>query len=327
MLGLPFQLLYAWSGAVLCLTWVVVEPTFSAVVFRGNPTASAAAHGYAEPQKPTGKLTPTRESLDALVGKARAIVPGFIPGYVAIEQAGDEASEITFCGNQRGVPFGNVQIAFQARDGKLRHLSTSSSSTTLQRFEAWLFGLHYAHFGGYALKWLYAFLAIATCAVIVTGNLVWLERRDRKRAHFGNRLLQRLTVGSCSGLPVAIAALFLSNRVLPADLGRRAVVEEVAFWVVWALALAWPFVERADRRVAGRQLLLSASTFAAALGIDLLKRQPFLAESTQRGVASALLLLAGLCGAVGFWLLRSGSQAKPKHADPASDVESLAEAE
>ncbi len=64
------------------------------------------------------------------------------------------------------MPFGNAQVVLDAQDGRLLRASDPHSANSLQRFEAWLFGLHYAEFGGYAVKWFYAVLALATCAVI-----------------------------------------------------------------------------------------------------------------------------------------------------------------
>ncbi|HEY0464630.1 MAG TPA: hypothetical protein VGC79_10490, partial [Polyangiaceae bacterium] len=134
----------------------------------------------------------------------------------------------------------------------------------------------------------------------------------------------RLTVGFCSGVPLAIAALFVANRCLPAELSHRAKTEQVVFWISLAVALIWPFCARSARRVAGRQLALGGALFVVASFVDLFMRRPRLADSVQRGVLSALLLLAALCLAAGVRLLRSGSGRAER--TPEGDVQTLASA-
>ncbi|MET0791156.1 MAG: PepSY-associated TM helix domain-containing protein [Polyangiaceae bacterium] len=320
--GLPFQLFYAWSGAVLCLAYVTVQPVFVAAVFRGDIASANAARGDSEEPPATGKRASELPDLDRVLGKLRALVPGVSPEYVAIQNPGDEACVVTVYGTQPQLAFSNVEVSFHAKDARVLHSSVSSSGAALQRFEAWFYGLHYAQFGGYGVKWLYALLALGTCAVIVTGNLVWLERRDRTRSRPGNRLLQRLTVGFCSGVPLAVAALFVANRCLPAELSRRASVEQAVFWFGLTAALIWPFWARTDRRVAGQQLVLAGALFASALFVDLSLRQPFFADSVQRGVACGLSLLAVSCLAAGTRLLRVGSLQRPSKPNAATSADS-----
>ena len=79
-----------------------------------------------------------------------------------------------------GLAFGTGSVVLSAADNALIGV-TPAAGGPFARFEAWFFGLHYARFGGSGVKLLYALLAFASCAVIVTGNLVWLERRDAQR--------------------------------------------------------------------------------------------------------------------------------------------------
>ncbi len=172
VLGLPFQLFYAWSGAVLCLSYVSVQPVFIATIFRGDEAAALATRGYTEAPRPTGKRQAEMVDLDALLEQARTLLPGFEPEYVALENPGDEASAVQIYGTQPQLTFGNAALTFRANDGHLLHASSAGSASALQRFDAWFYGLHYAEFGGYGLKWVYALLALGTCAVIATGNLI-----------------------------------------------------------------------------------------------------------------------------------------------------------
>lgn len=307
--GLPYQLLYAWSGAVLALSYFAVQPAFVATAFRGDEQAASVARGDAEDApEPTGVSTGALPNLDLVLAQARREVPNLSPSWVGIEHVGDTGSSVAVYGDVPGVSFGTADVLFRAGDGALLGVS-GPRANAFARFEAWFYGLHYARFGGYGIKVLYALLALGTCAVICTGNLVWLERRDGRRAHPANRWLERATAGWCAGLPLATGAMFLSNRLLPAELAALATLEQVVFWVVWGLSLLPPFIWRSSRRVAGVELLLAGAILVAAVGIGLATRAHCITDPLQRGVSGGLLALAfGCCACgVGLWRPRAAA--------------------
>jgi len=102
--------------------------------------------------------------------------------------------------------------------------------------------------------------------VAITGNLIWLERRDARRSHAGNRLMERATVGVALGCVVASAAYFAANRVLPAGLPARSSLEFRLFLLVWALCSSFAFVPRVRPRSSAA--LLSAISAALFLGVS-----------------------------------------------------------
>lgn len=301
--GVPYQLLYAWSGVMLSLSFATLEPAFVATVFHGDQQAAALAKGEEQdPPKATGKLSAELPKLDLLLARAVHAVPGLKPDWVAIEHVGDEASSVSIAGALSGVPFGSVSVLFRASDGALLSLTAPATANSLQRFEAWFYGLHYARFGGSGIRLLYALLALGTCAVIATGNLVWLERRDLRRAQLGNRVLERLTVGCCAGIVPAVAALFLANRLLSVELRDFACIEQSVFWIVWGVAALAPFVWRESRRVAALELLLAAVGFALAFALDAVTRWSGVAALPGQGVTVALLGFAFASAAGGLTL-------------------------
>ena len=76
--------------------------------------------------------------------------------------------------------------------------------------------LHFARFGGQALKALFFVLALAASAVILTGNVLWIEvrrPRDPRATPWVHRLLARLTSGVGIGLLAAVSAAFVISRI------------------------------------------------------------------------------------------------------------------
>jgi uncharacterized iron-regulated membrane protein len=316
--GLPYQLLYAWTGAVLALGYPMVEVVFENVAFGGDPRVLAVARGDAPEAvvEPTGQRTGTLPDIDALVAVAERRVPGLHPTWIGLEHVGDTASTLSLYGDAEGTAFGAIDAVVRVSDAALLSARGPANASSYQRFESWFFGLHYARFGGYGVKLLYALLAFGSCAVIATGNLVWLERRDLRRAHPGNRILMRLTVGVCAGVVLATAGAFLGNRLLPAELPNRAAVEQWVFWCTLALAAVLPFLWRAPRRVSSLELLLAGAAFALAVAIDVATRRSSLESPIHAAVLGGLAWLGGasLLGGVSLWrprVARASSRARP----------------
>ena len=85
------------------------------------------------------------------------------------------------------------------------------------------YGLHIGHFAGPILRWLYFICGLASTAMIGTGLVIWLGKRQLKHAKSGVlpfelRVVEVLNIASMAGLTAAVAVFFLANRLLPADL-------------------------------------------------------------------------------------------------------------
>jgi uncharacterized iron-regulated membrane protein len=304
LFGLPFQLLYGWTGALLAIGFVLVEPPFVASLFAGDVQAAAEARGEPadDAPRPTGHLAPLAD-IDQVVATARGAVPGLVPSFIGVDHVGDEASVIRVSGEVERGAFGTASVVVRARDGKLLHAYGPEQASSFQRFEAWFFGLHYARYGGYGLKLVSALLALLTCAVIVTGNLIWLERRDRKRARVSNRVLERLTVAVCAGLPAATAAMVAANRLLDADAASRIAHEKLVFWLAWAAAAVVAFAWRDGRRAGGGLLVIAGGLFALTPISDIARRPDWISCSVRRTIAVVLGMVALACVAGGLRLL------------------------
>ncbi|MFE8596367.1 PepSY-associated TM helix domain-containing protein [Archangium violaceum] len=313
--GLPFTVMLGWTGAVLCLS-ALAGQGLTATAFNGNPKRVSELAGYAQPVREEAHADAVMRPIDELVSRARAAVPGATgtPRYVELQLHGDANA-------WAGVffqlePLGADHYAFiDSVSGA--PLSTSREYATPSfSFERVLFDLHYAHYGGLLLKLLYALLALAMCAVILTGNLIWLERRDSQRERLGNRLLERLTVGVSGGLVFGTSVYFAANRALP-EMPRRADWEFGLFLGAWALAAALTLVPRASSRQAGVVLCMGAAAlFGGVVVTDVAFREANLFTAISRGLPpvfiSELLLCALALGCGG--LARGLARRRPPEA-------------
>ena len=149
-------------------------------------------------------------------------------------------------------------------------------------------------------------------------------------AGWASRLVDGLNVGAVAGLPVAMAAYFWGNRLLPVDLAARAQAEINLFFAVWAVA-ALAGLWRPGRRMWMAQLgtagllfgaipLLNAATTATHLGVS---------------VAAGLWQVAGfdlVCLALGgafaacCWRLGRNGQRAPHRTGLRTPADSLSQA-
>ena len=85
--------------------------------------------------------------------------------------------------------------------------------------------LHFAQFGGTALRWLYFLMGLAAAAMIATGLVLWTNKLRKYHAERSGvtryRVLEALNVATVAGLLVATAVFFWANRVLPVALIDR----------------------------------------------------------------------------------------------------------
>jgi hypothetical protein len=89
-----------------------------------------------------------------------------------------------------------------------------------------LYGLHLARFADWGLRALFFLSGLVGCLMVASGVVLWaVKERPRHaksgRTGFGLRLVDALNIGTVAGLPIAFAAYFWGNRLLPLDIAER----------------------------------------------------------------------------------------------------------
>lgn len=136
-------------------------------------------------------------------------------------------------------------LVFNGVSGELLYSGAAPSQAA--QVNQVLTGLHQAIYAGPSLRWLYFFSGLMGAAMIATGLVLWTAKRRRKQVEqrgeqYGKwalALVERLNVGVIAGLPVAIAAYFWANRLLPTDFAGRAAWELHTIFLVWVLLLLY----------------------------------------------------------------------------------------
>jgi uncharacterized iron-regulated membrane protein len=179
------------------------------------------------------------------------------------------------------------------------------------------YGLHLGHFAGPTLRWLYFICGLAGTAMIGTGLVIWLGKRQLKHAKSGVmpfelRLVEVLNIASMSGLLIAVAVFFCANRLLPVNLAERGEWEVNSFFIAWGLSLLHALVRRG--RVAWvEQLALAAGLFCAVPLLDALSSEQSLRMLLAQGDWARLgfdltCLGSGVFLAWAAWKMRRAAQ-------------------
>ncbi|WP_437896245.1 PepSY-associated TM helix domain-containing protein [Sorangium sp. So ce124] len=308
VMGLPFQVLFAYTGAFFVFLGLLV-PVFTNPVLGGDAgRADQVAWGASFADEPARGAPARGLTLDEHLTRARAAAPGLVPEVFSVRHHGLDSGTVDIRGSIEGVPFSRSIVRLRAVDGAVLSLDAPGAEGGRSGVIRWIYGLHFANFGGVTLRVLFFALALATCATILTGNWIWLARREARQERVGNRLLARLTVGFGAGTVVAIAALFLVSRAFPLDWSGRVVAEELTFLVALGLCVAWALAARDGGRLWSRQLglagllLLPVPALAARWsGAGLFGAGPKLGAVVAVDVA-LLLTAAALCASA--WALR-----------------------
>ncbi|WP_230976189.1 PepSY domain-containing protein [Pseudothauera nasutitermitis] len=129
-----------------------------------------------------------------------------------------------------------------------------------------LVSLHEAWYANYPLRWLHFVSGLLGCVMIATGMVLWVIKRRARHAkdsipeHFGMRLMACLNVAVLAGLPVAVAAYFWANRLLPVSMAERAAWELHAMFLVWGWLFCYAAF-RPEKRAWVETLWLATAAF------------------------------------------------------------------
>lgn len=185
-------------------------------------------------------LSPLMDEVDRLWGENKVT-------SVEVRNPGDANARVVF----RPLPsetiaFPDYSLVFDGVSGQLVENFPGPYIYPAGYADQALKGLHKGLFAGPLLRILYLFMGVAGTAMIGTGLLLWSNTRKARmlksnaEPHFGVALVDTLNLGTIVGLPIAIAAYFWANRLLPVTLETRAEWEVHAMYLTFAAMLLYP---------------------------------------------------------------------------------------
>lgn len=296
--ALPFHLMIAFTGALTLSNLVMPWGTLAA--FGGDSGAlQRALYPGAVDRPATGRPAPLAP-IGPMLEEAKARLHGEL-FQVNVFNPGDTAAVVTVVrAEDARIGIQAAMLSFDGPSGRL--IAAHDEHRPAVAAYNILYALHTVRFGDAAIRWLYFLSGLALTAMIGAGLLLWSAKRRQRSRHFGTALVERLNIGFVGGTPIAFAAFFLANRLLPVQASHRADGEVRAVFWTWGALLVLAAIRRPAR--AWPELLVLSTVACVAIPVtDLLAGT---ARATGAGIGVDGVALALSClSAVAAW--KSGS--------------------
>lgn len=323
VLALPFHVVITFSGLLLLMSMLM--PWGIDAVYKGDSQAFFAERRGGGNAAPVARQGDRAGNADRAAVPLAAVAPMFVQaaarwptqgvGTVVVQQPGTSRMtvELREQGGRSLTHRGaGERMLFDGRTGERLDgppVATVSAASAVYNV---LTAPHLGRFARPGMRWLLFLAGVIGTTMAATGMVLWVvkrlpERRKLGRTPRGHRLVEVLNIAAIAGLPVATAAYFWGNRLIPADLPQRADLEINFFFAVWALCLLHAALRR--HRAAWReQLGFAASMFALLPVLNPLTGGAGLSSSIAHGQWSvagfdlAMLTFAALFGCAAFKL-------------------------
>lgn len=268
VLTLPFQLMITWSGLIFMM-FIYMPLIIAAWYGPGEANHKVFLDEVFEsPAVVEASGTPAPlVALDGVMAEAQRRWRGATPAALEVTHPGDAHARILVRGSIAAGPLRAADVlVFDGVSGELLTEQPAQDSNA-KAFRDVMLGLHEGLFAGPVLRALYVLSGLLGAAMIATGLVLWaVKRRQRvekagQAPHAGLRLVEKLNVATILGLPVAIAAYFWANRLLPLEMVDRAAWEVNSLFLVWLLLFVHAAL-RPTAKVWMEQSWLAALAFA-----------------------------------------------------------------
>lgn len=294
---LPFHLMIAYTGLVPIMTtvmpWGMIanygdeRPLLEQLADLDAARRAYSSDRRADPaaQRPPAHVPSPTVALRSIAEQAAQQLGGPV-GSISVRNPND-ANAVVEVVRRPGGALSNrpARLLFDGSTGDPLPVTTSPSPVA--KIQAALYGMHMARFADPMLRWAYFAAGLASSAMIATGLTLWIIKRrrrftDQTRIPFGHWLVERLNIAAIVGLPIAMAAYFWANRLLPLDVAARAQLEVRTFFLVWLSTLVVAMLRPADR--AWAEVLGSAAfAFGAIPLLNALTTDRHLVASVMQG--------------------------------------------
>ena len=273
VLSLPFHLMFAVTGALLCLVFIQIA-LLNPLIFEGKALQAVPTAMDTAPVRAASGVPAAPGSLRELHARALEVaraqgVTDFEPAYLKLANGGDANATIEITGESSGTlgPLGSV--ALDVASGRLLASQLPGHRDANHATLSAAYALHFGEFGNGVVVWLYFLLGLGGAFLFYSGNLLWIESRRKRRQPQQPRSgvnMARATVGVCIGLCVAISVAFASALVL--ERVAPSAVDHGIRWACfgsWAACALWAALRRPAQ--AARELLWAAAISTALVPV------------------------------------------------------------
>jgi len=309
VMGLPFHIMYAFSGLVFNLL-IVYQVSYAVALYGGDQAKLFKAAGVVDVHIEETNITVPVQGIDKLYLTAKESLGEVDITRISIDHFGDESASVTFRGDDKTQFSTRKEVTYHIASGRELYLTNNNYDNDIRGGLAVIASLHFGDFAGYSLRILFFILGIGTCYIILTGNLMWLQKRanlrSEKQNKFGIQLVKAMTTGGFIGTVFATAVGFICARLLPLDLLNRSDIIGKIFFACLAVSLITSLLIKAQQQFSAIFLKVTALALALIPVLDWLILPQKIIAMFKVGhfdvvIVEVMLLILALC----CWLISS----------------------
>ncbi|MEM9986186.1 MAG: PepSY-associated TM helix domain-containing protein [Bacteroidota bacterium] len=255
-LTLPFQTIYALTGALLGISILLIAPS-AFLLFNGdtNEIIKLIRPDFSIVYEEDAPDLATPYSLNRIYDRMQTAYPEHEVLVMFTKNYGKEDGTVSVRVDDHQGLTGDGNFLFKSKTGELLSAERPYEKTYTTAVYPLLIKLHYATFGGLSLKIIYFILAMMVCFIISSGVMIWYNARKTskytpKQRRFQHRVT-KVYLALTQGLFPAVALIFLANKLVPMDLAGRVSYVNGAFFLGWLLliliGLRWNNLSRLNR--------------------------------------------------------------------------------
>lgn len=262
MLGLPFQFVYAVTGAFFMIKLVIVAPSVQ-LLYQGDQDKFYKELEYSGTDYSFENKALTKSfSINEMVAATKKNWDDFDITRVEIQNYGDANMHVLVEGeieyNKKFTGIG--KMVYKVATGEVVYKKDPYTQTSyLDSVKNILYRIHYGDYGGYGLKIISFILGILSCFVIISGVMIWLVARDKKnipekKRRFNEGVVRYYLAICLSMFPVTALTFIIAKICYP--LGKDNMY--TVYFISW-LILSIFFILKKNNRFTNQFCLLSGS--------------------------------------------------------------------
>lgn len=262
--SLPFTLMYAITGLIFNLV-IIYQIAFALVLYKGDQQALLTDAGYHDPHPEWHGKPVEHSNIDNLVNQYGQKYQS-APYVVRLYNYGDESAVLHLIGEVEGYFFQRYETAIRLSDESVIFTTDMNQNNKVRQGLAAVAKLHFGSYANMDLRFVYLLLGLLVCGLIVTGNLLWIEKREKNQQSSPRsaQVMRYLNFVCTSGLIGAISVGFLFERILPPEMTAR------QQWMVYSFVFTLAGVAMISpllNKVKALPILLTASAIVLLLTI------------------------------------------------------------
>ncbi|MBD1431792.1 PepSY domain-containing protein [Sphingobacterium sp. DN00404] len=260
VIGFPFQFIFALTGIILIVNWVLVKPLTN-YLYDGKQEELYLDLGFSDSQTYEYLYQPIDQDFNTqpYLAELKQKWNGAEFSRVFLKNYGDESMHLIVHAkpNPKLNFSGEGKAVYRIHDQQLIYeKDPHSTSSYKDKVSSIIYHLHFGDFGGYPVKITFFILGIMGCIVIISGILIWLVARDKnnipKHKRVFNFWASNIFLAICLTMLPVTAFTFIAVKVYPEV--NQDFIYSVYFYS-W-LALSIFYVIRRDLRATNKETLL-----------------------------------------------------------------------